>query len=82
MSDDIVRRLRNMPLGNMYAHQALMEEAADEIERLREAKRRALEIADQRVREANSVAAENMCLRKEVAGYKRTRPRRFVVLPQ
>jgi hypothetical protein len=51
MSNDIVHRLRHAPLGNMYAHQSLMEEAADEIERLREAKRRALALADERAKE-------------------------------
>jgi len=61
-STDLVQRLRNFCIWNSrhshYEPVLVCQEAADEIERLRDAKRRALQITDERAKEANDLRAQ------------------------
>ena len=56
----LVERLRDFD--------GIQTEAADEIDRLQEAKRRAMELADERAREANELALVLKSLATEVRG--------------
>jgi hypothetical protein len=74
---DIVERLREA-WGATPKEAGLLSEAASEIQRLREVKRRALRIADERSKEANELRAQ-LQSQPESAGGDARRPQDWIV---
>lgn len=69
MSDDLVIRLRDLGPPNS-GYQYIAREAAHEIERVREAKRRALQVADERSKENVELRAELARIRQVIVQIK------------